>query len=56
MPLIGCWRFTGTPTQTGGVTVDDIETTPLRQDYLLGEFTKARESRISDSRQQQAKT
>ena len=28
MTLIGCWRFTGTPAQTGGVTAGNNETTP----------------------------
>ena len=50
MTLIGCWRVTGTPTQNGVVTVDHNETTPLRPDSLLGEFTKASESRISETR------
>ena len=49
MTLIGCWRFTGTPTQNGVVTVGNNETTPLRSDSLLGEFTKPSESRISET-------
>ncbi|KAI0213429.1 hypothetical protein LSAT2_001545 [Lamellibrachia satsuma] len=49
MPLIGCWRYTGTPTQNGVDTVGNNETTPLRPDSLLGEFKKASESRISET-------
>ena len=41
--------YTGTPTQNGVVTVGNNETTPLRPDSLLGEFTKASESRISET-------
>ena len=39
MTLIGCWRFTGTPTQNEVVSYS-----------LLGEFTKASESRISETK------
>ena len=49
MKLIGCWHFTGTPTQNGVVTVGNQETTPSGPDSLLGEFTKASDSRISDT-------
>ena len=49
MTLIGCWRFTGTPTQNGVVTAGNNETTPLRPDSLLGGFTKPSESRISET-------
>ena len=49
MTLIGCWRFTGTPTQNGVVTEGKNETTPLRSDSLLGEFAKAMESRIGET-------
>ena len=49
MTLVGCWRCTGTPTQTGVETVGDNKTTPLCPDSLLGKFTKASESRISDT-------
>ena len=38
MTPIGCWRYTGTPTQNEVVTVGKNETTPLHQDSLLGEF------------------
>ena len=44
--LIGCWRFTGTPTQNGVVIVGNNETTPLGQDSLLA---KVSESRISET-------
>ena len=47
MTMIGCWRFTGTPTQNRVVTVGNNDTTPLRPDSHLGEFTKASESRTS---------
>ena len=50
MTLIGCWRFTGTPTQNAAVTVDNNETTPLRPDSLFGEFTQASERRISETK------
>ena len=49
MTVIGCWRFTGTPAQNGVVTVGNSETTPLRPDSLLGEFTKLSESLISET-------
>ena len=49
MTLIGCWRFTGTPTQNGMVTLCNNETAPLRPDYVLGEFTKATESRVNET-------
>ena len=39
----------GTPTQNGVVTVGNNETTLLWPDSLLGEFTKASESRISET-------
>ncbi|KAI0238530.1 hypothetical protein LSAT2_010745 [Lamellibrachia satsuma] len=48
MTLIGCWRFTGTSTQNGVVTVDNSETTPLLPDSFLGGFTKPSESRINE--------
>ena len=48
MTLIGCWRFTGTPTKNGVVTVGNNETTPLRPDSLLCEITMSSESRISE--------
>ena len=40
----------GTPTQNGVVTVGDNETTSLKPESLLDEFTKASESRISEIR------
>ena len=46
MTLIGCWRFTGTPTQNG---VGNNETTLLQPDSLLHEFKKASESQISET-------
>ena len=46
MTLIGCWSSTVTPTQNG---VGNSETTPSKPDSLLGEFTKASESRISET-------
>ncbi|KAI0230755.1 hypothetical protein LSAT2_018904 [Lamellibrachia satsuma] len=49
MTLLGCWRFTGTPTQNGVVTVGNNETTPSQPDYLLGEFAKASKSRINET-------
>ena len=49
MTLISCWRYTGTPTQNGVVTVDNNETTPLLPNSLLGRFTKPSESRISET-------
>ena len=49
MTLIGCWRFTGTHTQNAVLTVGNNETTPLRPDSLLGEFTKASQSRLSET-------
>ena len=49
MTLDGCWRFTGTPTQNGVVTVGNDETTSTGLDSLVGEFTKARESRLSET-------
>ena len=36
-------------TQDGVVTVDYNETTPLGPDSLLGEFTKASDSRVSET-------
>ena len=48
MTLNGCCRFTGMPTQNGAVRVDN-ETTRVRPDSLLGEFTKASESQISET-------
>ena len=48
MKLIGCWRFTGNPRQNGVVKVRNNEITPLRPDSVVGEFTKASESRISE--------
>ena len=45
--LDASWRFMGTPTQNGVVTVGNNETTLLGPDSLLGEFTKAIESRIN---------
>ena len=48
MTPIGCWRFTGPPTQNGVVTAGNNETTPPRPVSLLDKFTKASESRISD--------
>ena len=33
MIQIGCWCFTGTPTQNGVVTVGNSGTTPLHLDY-----------------------
>ncbi|KAI0217989.1 hypothetical protein LSAT2_030271 [Lamellibrachia satsuma] len=48
--LLDCWRFTGTPTQNGVVTVGNNETTlKQRPDFLLGEFTKARQSQINET-------
>ena len=47
MTVVGCWRFTGTPTQNGVVLMGSNETTPPRLDSLLGEFTKASESQTS---------
>ena len=44
------WRFKGTPTQNGVVTVGNNETTYRRPDSLLGEFRKARKSRISKTK------
>ena len=52
MMLTGCWLFTGTLTQNGVVTVGNNKTTPLLPDSLLGEFTKASESWISDTTHQ----
>ena len=49
MMLIGCWHFTGTHTQNGVATVGNNETTPLRSDSLLDEFTKASESPLSET-------
>ena len=49
MTLIGFWRFTGTPTHKRIVTVGNNETTSLRPDSVLGEFTKASESRTSET-------
>ena len=49
MMLIGCWHFTGTPTQNGVVTVDNNEMMPLLPDYLLGGFTEPSESWISET-------
>ena len=49
MTLIGCWRFTGTTTENGVVTVDNNETTPLLLDSFLGGFTKPSESQISET-------
>ena len=39
----------GTPAQNGVVTVNANETTPLRPDSFPGEFTKASESRVSET-------
>ena len=39
----------GTPTQNGVVTVGNNETTASRSGFLLDEFTKASESRISET-------
>ena len=52
MTLVGCGRFTGTPTQNRVVIliVGNNETTPLLQDSLLGGFTKPSESRISETK------
>ena len=47
--MIGCWRFTATPTENGVVTVGSNETTPPRADSILGEFMKANESQISET-------
>ena len=47
--MIGCWRFKETPTQNVVVTVGDNETTSLLLDSLLGGFTKASESWISET-------
>ena len=47
MMLIDCWRFTGTPTQNGVVTVGN-KTTPLQPDSL-GKFTKVSENRLSET-------
>ena len=44
--LIGCPRFTETPTQNG---VGNNETTPLLLDFLLGGFTELGENRINES-------
>ena len=49
MMLIGCWRFKEMPTQNGLVTVGINEAMPLWSDSLLGEFTKANESWISET-------
>ena len=45
MTLGGCWCITVTPTQNG---VRNSETISSEPDSLLGEFTKASESRISE--------
>ena len=50
MTLTGCWRFTVTLTQIGVVTLDNNDTTPSGLDSLLGEFTKASESRVRGTR------
>ena len=46
MTLSGCWRVTVMPTQNG---VHNRDTIYFKPDSLLGEFTKASESRISDT-------
>ena len=50
MTLIGCWRFTGTPTQNGVVTVGSNETTPLRPLFSADSRSRACESRISENK------
>ena len=49
MTLIGCWRFTGTPTQNGVLTVGNDKIMPVLQDSL-GEFTKPSDSRITETK------
>ena len=58
MTLIGCWVSTGTSTQNSVGAVGDNETTPLRPDSLLGEFTKAgrvRQTSLTPVRMQMVK-
>ena len=50
MTLIGCWRFTWSPTQNGIVTVANNETKNPRPDSLLGELTKTSGSRVSETK------
>ena len=40
MTPVSFWRFTGTPTTNGVVTVGNNETTLLRPDSLLGKFRR----------------